>query len=172
MAQLAMCRGTLEPFGIRIEVLAQRKTGPLVYVYRPDALSLILMNPRIANYLRNESYDPSNLQSCIERLHKRICGTDLASQLTGTCTFPHEIGIFLGYPLDDVIGFIKNKGENYLCQGCWKVYSNERDAQASFCNYKQCTAEYEALYKQGVSIECLAAQEGTWSAQGAYEIAV
>lgn len=172
ISQLQHCREVLEPFGVRIEVLAERKTGPLVYVYRPDAVSRALTTPRASAFLAQEGYNTSDLSSCINRLHKRICGTDLASQLTGVCSFPHEIGLFLGYPIDDVIGFIENKGENYLCQGCWKVYNNEKNAQECFCNYKRCTAHYEALYKEGVPIECLAAQEAGWSAAEAFQAAV
>lgn len=158
---LSECRNILTPYGVRIEVLAERKTGPLLYVYRPRALSLSLMEPRVRTYLETEGYDCSNLKQCIERLHARICGTDLASQLIGTCSFPHEIGLFLGYPFDDVMGFITNKGENYLSQGCWKVYSNQHDAEECFCNYKSCTARYQALYHKGVPIERLANQEQT-----------
>ena len=36
--------------------------------------------------------------------------------------FPHEIGLFLGYPVEDVKGFIKNRGKNCLYSGYWKVY--------------------------------------------------
>ncbi len=38
--------------------------------------------------------------------------------------FPHEIGVFLGYPLCDVKGFIDNGGEDYKISGYWKVYEN------------------------------------------------
>lgn len=38
--------------------------------------------------------------------------------------FPHEMGLFLGYPAEDVEGFIKNKGQNALYSGYWKVYEN------------------------------------------------
>jgi hypothetical protein len=37
---------------------------------------------------------------------------------------PHEIGIFLGYPLSDVKAFIRYNGRYYLMNGYWKVYSN------------------------------------------------
>ena len=45
--------------------------------------------------------------------------------------FPHEIGIFLGYPLADVAGFIRNKGRNCKCIGTWKVYGDafEKDSK-------------------------------------------
>lgn len=31
--------------------------------------------------------------------------------------FPHEMGLLLGYPVEDVKGFMKHKGENSLCIG-------------------------------------------------------
>lgn len=38
--------------------------------------------------------------------------------------FPHEIGIFLGYPLEDVFQFAQNGGKNYQYLGYWKGYSD------------------------------------------------
>ena len=35
--------------------------------------------------------------------------------------FPHEMGLLLGYPVEDVKGFIRNGGENCLYIGYWKV---------------------------------------------------
>lgn len=37
--------------------------------------------------------------------------------------FPHEIGLFLSYPPEDVRGFIEHKGHESKCEGCWKVYA-------------------------------------------------
>lgn len=78
----------------------------------------------------------------------------------------------MGYPYDDVVGFIENKGENSLCSGCWKVYSRARDAQACFCCYKTCTAAYEDLFDEGVPIDCLAALDENFPAQEAFAAAV
>ena len=50
--------------------------------------------------------------------------------------FPHEIGLFLDYPLVDVIGFIRNTGKNCKCSGCWKAYGNAKEAEKTFCKYK------------------------------------
>lgn len=162
-------RAKLASCGVRLEVLARRKTGVLVYAYRPTLLSAYIQQPTVAAYLTNEGYDVSSLSSCIQKLHQRICGTDIKSHVTGQCSFPHEIGLFLGYPLDDVIGFIENKGENFLCSGCWKVYSKERDAQTCFCCYKNCTTMYECLFDEGVPIECLAAVDENFPANEAFQ---
>ena len=66
--------------------------------------------------------------------------------------FPHEIGVFLNYPLGDVIGFIENKGHNYKCKGCWKVYCNECETQKTFQRYQKCRNVYLRLWKQGRSV--------------------
>lgn len=153
-------RELLGQHGVRIELLARRASGALLYVYRPDAVKARLADREVAKFLRGYGYDTASLSRCIEFLHQRICGTDLASTLSGTCAFPHEIGLFLGYPLADVEGFIENGGENYLCMGCWKVYSRERDAQASFCRFKECTAELERRFDEGVPLERLATGGG------------
>ena len=157
--------------GVRIEVLARRTSGALVYVYRPRLLTRAIQQEQVAAFLTAEGYDPSSLSACIEKLHKRICGTDLQSQMTGRCSFPHEIGFFLGYPYEDVIGFIDNEGENFLCSGCWKVYAKERDAQTCFCCYKNCTTMYQQLFDEGVSIECLAAVDEDFPAAEAFRAA-
>ena len=158
---LSRARDKLAPRGVRIEVLARRRTGALLYVYRPDLVMQAVTTDPAAEFLRSEGYDTTSLSLCIEHLHRRICGTDLNSAASGSCEFPHEIGLFLGYPFDDVMGFIRNGGENFLCCGCWKVYSRQRDAQDCFCRYKACTAAYDALYAQGIGIEQLAAVGAT-----------
>ena len=66
--------------------------------------------------------------------------------------FPHEIGIFLGYPLDDVEGFIKNKGQNFLLNGYWKVYSNKEEKEKIFKAYKKSKAYNKALAKKGYDL--------------------
>ncbi len=66
--------------------------------------------------------------------------------------FPHEIGIFLDYPLEDVIGFMKNKGENYKLCGCWKVYGNEEKARRTFVNYAKCRSFLCSKLNQGVDL--------------------
>ena len=50
--------------------------------------------------------------------------------------FPHEIGILLGYPKEDVRGFIENKGENYLYSGYWKVYADVEEKKLLFDAYE------------------------------------
>ncbi|MDD3219441.1 MAG: DUF3793 family protein [Lachnospiraceae bacterium] len=52
-------------------------------------------------------------------------------------TFPHEIGAFLGYPIQDVEGFIENAGKNFLYSGYWKVYANMQKAKELFRQFDE-----------------------------------
>ena len=42
----------------------------------------------------------------------------------------------MGYPLHDVKGFIRNKGNDWLLSGYWKVYANAEHAAALFDRYE------------------------------------
>lgn len=48
---------------------------------------------------------------------------------------PHEVGIFLGIPVEDVEGFIKHKGKGCLACRDWKVYGNPGRAESLFKDY-------------------------------------
>lgn len=57
----------------------------------------------------------------------------LKSRFQSGC--PHEIGLFLGIPYDDVASFISHNGENYLFYGYWKVYSEPVKAKRLFADF-------------------------------------
>ena len=79
-------------------------------------------------------------------LKKRICTQD---------DFPHEIGFFLGYPPEDVVGFIENNGKNFKFCGCWKVYSDVNEAEKRFHMYRKCKDVYKKIYSCGKSVNML-----------------
>ena len=62
--------------------------------------------------------------------------------------YPHEMGIFLGYPLEDVRGFIRHEGKESRYTGYWKVYGDVTQAKQIFQAYddaKECAVmEYMA----------------------------
>jgi hypothetical protein len=51
---------------------------------------------------------------------------------------PHEIGLFLGYPIEDVLGFVQHKGQNYKFCGYWKVYGDVEHAKKQFRRFDTC----------------------------------
>ena len=67
--------------------------------------------------------------------------------------FPHEIGLFLSYPPEDVKGFLEHRP--CKCVGCWKVYENEEAAKKTFAKYKACTRVYCRQLASGIDIERL-----------------
>lgn len=116
----------------------------LVYVYRKKSLRRDLNVPGAKEFLKEQGYEGcETLNQYIRKLSTRVKGCN---------DFPHEIGLFLGYPLADVVGFIENKGKNYHCTGCWKVYNDPTAAQKCFEEYKRCTAFYKLMYQNGKSI--------------------
>lgn len=115
----------------------------LIYVYRRSGLKRYLQNQSVQEFLYKYGYYSFDLESALRQLAGRIANSK---------EFPHEIGIFLGYPLGDVIGFIENEGKNSKCCGCWKVYCNECEARRTFARYKKCKDVYQRLWGQGRSI--------------------
>lgn len=102
----------------------------LVLFYRPEELEKYLEQPDVNALIREYGYTGMSLDKILERLSRRI--GNFARQ---GMSFPHEIGVFLGYPLDDVKGFIENEGEKYLMIGYWKVYSDLAGARMVFKEY-------------------------------------
>ena len=58
--------------------------------------------------------------------------------------FPHEIGVFLGYPPKDVGSFIETRGKGYICCQYWKVYHDEQLARETFKNIDK--SKSQAIY--------------------------
>ena len=97
----------------------------------------------------------------------------LRGRLENNEDFPHEIGLFLGYPLGDVIGFVENEGRNSLCCGCWKVYCNECEALQTFRKFKKCTEVYTHLWNQGKSVlQLTVAAQHKFKFQGGYHLSL
>lgn len=93
--------------------------------------------------MKRHGYENTDIGDCTDILREK---------LTNSEDFPHEIGIFLGYPLGDVIGFIDNAGKNSRCTGCWKVYCNECEAIRTFARFDKCRAVYQKMWANGRSI--------------------
>ncbi len=114
---------------LSVRFLCRCNDRALLYVYHKELLEMWFSDKRVSNLLEQYGYD-KNLTTD-EKL-------DILEERISCSSFPHEIGIFLGYPVDDVLGFIENKGANYLFCGFWKVYSNLSGAKKTFNEYVYC----------------------------------
>ena len=115
----------------------------IVYVYNKKRLEEYIFDDEIFDFLEDYGYKDKNLYKCIELLKKRMQYNK---------DFPHEIGIFLGYPLMDIYGFINNYGKNSLYTGYWKVYHNKKEAIKTFESYNRCRDFYTSTFLNGKGI--------------------
>ncbi len=141
---IAVFNRTMRDKDIRIIPLKVCETFVLIYMYRPEMLARDLKDPEAISILRRFGYPVSSTNRCVAGLAKR---------LNSSPVFPHEIGLFLGYPPSDVDGFIENPDEGYSAVGYWKVYSDVAKARRLFDSYKKCTEEYGRMLRSGRTLE-------------------
>lgn len=101
----------------------------LILVYNEEQLAQALRNPGYQAYLIAAGYEAgASAEDYLYRLEQR---------LNTQKTFPHEIGVFLGYPLEDILGFVLNKGTDCKYSGYWKVYGDVPKARSIFAAYER-----------------------------------
>ena len=137
---------TLGKKGLRFIPLKCDNGRALIYVFRPGKLSCDLKDSTACKLLSERGYCCNNCGKSVKHLISRI---------NENGDFPHEVGLFLGYPPEDVNGFIENS-RNCKCTGCWKVYGDEEKAQKLFRKYKKCSRVYSEQLKKGRPLEKLA----------------
>lgn len=146
-AELEQWNADYSAKGIRTVILGACRAQPervLLYTYRPAMLARTLERPGTRELLVHYGYGAKwSAERCLQRLSCRVCPHR---------EFPHEIGVFLDYPVEDVVGFIRNKGENCMCVGTWKVYSQPDRAMRLFRLYDHCTQVYRKCYSRGRSM--------------------
>ncbi|MBP5363580.1 MAG: DUF3793 family protein [Ruminococcus sp.] len=119
----------LSDCGLCAKHLCKCRERSLVYIYNEKMLNAWLTMPQVQQFLSEYGY------SCDLSVEQKICR--LSSRMS--CgNFPHEIGAFLGYPVEDIRGFISNSGKNCLLCGYWKVYENAEKARETFDKYDRC----------------------------------
>lgn len=132
--------------GLCLTVLRRGEDHALLYLFRRSHLEADLHKPGVAEFLTRCGYISGDVDSALARLQKRLAEHS---------SFPHEIGLFLGYPLGDVIGFIQNEGKNCKCTGCWKVYGDQCEAEKLFARFQKCREVYARLWRQGRTVRQL-----------------
>ena len=145
-AQIRSLNRRLRSKGLHVVPLRYRDRVGLIYVYRPGKLSADLSDSTAAKILHGKGYCTGSCEKCIGQLARKI---------RSEAEFPHEIGLFLGYPPEDVCGFMENRACNCKCIGCWKVYGDEAAAKKKFAQYKKCTRIYQDQWAKGTDIERL-----------------
>ena len=130
--------------GVAFRTMCGCGQNRLLLLYRPTKLERALREPLAAVLLERDGYGPGDgLETMLDRLGHR---------LRTQAEFPHEIGLFLGYPPVDVAGFQRHRGRDCKLCGYWKVYSDVDRAKALFRRYDRCRDRLCAQLAEGRSL--------------------
>lgn len=133
--------------GVRAVPLRIRQDRALIYLYRPARLEKDLSCASCEALLSEFGYNCRGGSRCLTKLARRLKQQE---------DFPHEIGLFLSYPPEDVKGFIEHHAADFKYAGLWKVYGDEQRARDLFAKYQRCTEIYCQRLHAGSSIAQLA----------------
>ena len=115
----AMCKAS----GLRLTELKNKNGSSLFLIYDRNELDKAIINKQSLCILNEFDYKTDGgVEEFIKHLSYRLSDSN----------FPHEIGLFLGYPPGDVKAYIENKGKNCACCRYWKVYEDVEKAQETW----------------------------------------
>lgn len=148
-ALIAAVEHSLGPKQIQVQVLSMDvvKRSALLYVYRPRRLSRLLQDAATRAFFKRQGYRGTDYREILDQM---------SFSLAHRKKFPHEIGVLLDYPLEDVKAYIAHPREKGVCSGCWKAYGNGEKAACYFAKCRTCTRIYWNCYCSGMPLSRLA----------------
>ena len=120
----------LKGTGIQCYCLYRQEKKYIYFLFRTKEFEAYLQEPDVRQVLLRLGYKDFTVTKVIRAFQRRY------EAYIQYCKFPHEIGLLLGYPIEDVKGFMINKGKNYLYAGYWKVYENVEEKKLLFDAYE------------------------------------
>ena len=130
--------------GVCFRILCACDYRFLLLVYRPARLLEDLASREARALLSRYGYPmEEGLDALLDHLSRRTA--DRAE-------FPHEIGLCLGYPVEDVRGFIEQRGKGCKLTGYWKVYGDVQAAGRLFRQYDRCRDAARGYIERGMTI--------------------
>lgn len=145
-AEMGRLNRLLIPRGLLLVLLRLTERSALLYLFRPADLEKDLTDRTVCELLRCAGYPCSGCGACLHHLLERFQKEE---------GFPHEIGLFLSYPPEDVKGFLENR-DDYKAACLWKIYGDEDKARRLCAKYEKCTACYCRMWQKGCRLEQLA----------------
>lgn len=132
--------GMIGESGLEVRVLADRGSSLLILLYRREVLGELLCRNSVKVILGRAGYSqPNDLDTTLGELQSRLQGEG----------FPHEIGVFLGYPLKDVVGFLGWPRLPFTCQGPWKIFGDPRESLELAERHRLCRGKVSLLLDSG-----------------------
>lgn len=119
----------------------------ILLVYDASSLGEYLGRKKVKNLLLQWGYKESSMREWLYLLQERY-----KRYVEERANFPHEMGLFLGYPVEDVVGFIENSGKNSLYSGYWKVYGDVSEKMKLFQKFDMAKENLIQFLASGMTI--------------------
>lgn len=116
-----------DALGLDFYELKEGEDFVLVYFFKNNRLEKKLSQIKIKDFLNSYGYI-----SCVSTSDYLNL---LSQRFRETC--PDEIGIFLGYPLKDVMDFKDRDKKACKCTGYWKCFNNEKSSLEAFKRFDE-----------------------------------
>jgi len=129
--------------GFNFYILKAESKRLLLYVYNAEQMQRILFDEQNRQFLRKRGYEYETVEQALSILKANMASGE----------FPHEIGIFLGYPIEDVKGFIAHPNADVQLVGYWKVYEGAERKKRIFDRYEKCTKNIVGKLYSGIPLE-------------------
>ena len=71
------------------------------------------------------------------------------------CRITKQRLMLLGYPIEDVVGFMEHSGKEYLYSGYWKVYENVSAKKQIFVRYDEARETLIRLLANDIGIRLI-----------------
>lgn len=119
----------LAQYQLQAKILGVRQSKLFILFYDEKRLTELLADQEVRKWLHD--FAQYNLQDSPEEILKRF------TMRFREHTCPDEMGVFLGYPLEDVQSYIEKGGDGFAYCGYWKVYHNLEQCLQRFREYDQ-----------------------------------
>ena len=147
-------RVILKKTGIYSFRLATTKGKTAFLLFRRQPLESYLADRGVRDFLEELGYEDPSLGMILRSFQARYRAFVSHERKEGS-TFPHELGILLGYPLEDVRGFMVHGGRDYLASGYWKVYEDAPRKLAIFKAYEDAKESVIQLLSNDINIRLI-----------------
>jgi len=133
-------------FTLRLDYIELKveENSSLVLFYNPDTLAKTLDDSKNRAWLESAGYPKgAKVEGFLNELKARAA----------TCALPHEVGIFIGYPLKDVDGFVRRLPVTPGHHGPWRVYGKVGDSLRRMREYLAAESYAEAALDRTSDLE-------------------
>ena len=131
-------------FGVQVAALRNRVGALLILIYNPGLLDGALARTEVRELLAETGYDvaEADVAALLAQLGEKCRGNE----------FPHEIGVFLGYPPEDVRCFMERRGRGCCAAGCWKSYGDPEGAKTCSARFRRAKSRAAELIVGGADL--------------------